>query len=551
MSSQRTPRPALAIASLLAILLLPGAAFGADRTSANATSSTANAPRLIGDVRTSVDALKSYLAREPAGDSWRKYLHLDEFAAQLGSGGRINSSAVNELRAALRRPAPGLERAAFRRLKESLDRLADGIAPSDRFARPNAELRCSAAAIRRATIEPVHETSAVDKFTVDAHVVGTAVTVGAAYLDLDADNARAALRLCVKASVAASTMSYADKATVQGQTHTDIVCTKPITISDHDIATQPASATASASGSADRIWAQGRQRRQERVQEAVMERLPGSIADSASDVKCKALQKLDERGTKLLTDWRKKFAEVGAEPARHFSLRSDQDNLFVSCLLADPGQLGARTAPPGPAAAPGDVSLRLDETFVERALDAYLSGRTLDGATFRDSLGRSISIEPNPPRPNEEPANWSIVLRATQPLELTFNDNVCRFAFHYERLLADGETYPGMDVTAEYSLAMTAEGLKLSRNQPLQVYPPDYKPNSGQRLGARQQSLRLVVRRVFERLLANSLTIRQIRLAGGATKPVALGIKDCRASDGWLAVELNVESDAAGAPVAK
>jgi hypothetical protein len=103
----------------------------------------------------------------------------------------------------------------------------------------------------------------------------------------------------------------------------------------------------------------------------------------------------------------------------------------------------------------------------------------------------------------------------------------------------------GADYTLDSGSAWSAV-----RSGPLEIVPPGFFSADGRRLGARQQAMRSVVRRRFDRLLPERFEVREVSLPEAWRKRGSLLIRHAGAAEGWLVLDAvwAAKQPSAGAP---
>jgi hypothetical protein len=184
-----------------------------------------------------------------------------------------------------------------------------------------------------------------------------------------------------------------------------------------------------------------------------------------------------------------------------------------------------------------DVTVRLNQLFVEGLAQRSLRGRTLTGdeldenaSTFARSFRTTL-----PPRLQD--GKWSMTFADPRPLTLRLQAGRLAVTLHGQEYESRATIYPGMDVTARYSPSVQGEGIRLERTGPLEVFPPGFDPRSGMRLTVREIALRAFLLRRFDRLLPRELTLQMPELPEAFRRAGRLAARGVSADQGWLVVE--------------
>jgi hypothetical protein len=189
-----------------------------------------------------------------------------------------------------------------------------------------------------------------------------------------------------------------------------------------------------------------------------------------------------------------------------------------------------------------------------------LANRNLAGKSYNEEELEKLAADasrflrlPAPPKREERPL--LVTLAPKDPLTLTVDGADLLLTLRGESYEVNDKRYPGMNVTARYRITRTGHELHLSRDEQLEVLPPDFE--NGRNLGARQQVLRSVLRRHIGRLLPLDVPLRDIPLddAGrNAGMPEDLSISGSFRIDlvetqgGWVTVGLLYQPGKKSAP---
>jgi hypothetical protein len=95
-------------------------------------------------------------------------------------------------------------------------------------------------------------------------------------------------------------------------------------------------------------------------------------------------------------------------------------------------------------------------------------------------------------------------------------------------------SYPGMEITADYRIDASGDQPKAVRQGGLKVYPPGFKPGSGEKLDTRQQMLRTLLEKRFEKIFTEEMIPEPMALSGAWEKAGQLVLSDWESSQGWM-----------------
>jgi hypothetical protein len=132
--------------------------------------------------------------------------------------------------------------------------------------------------------------------------------------------------------------------------------------------------------------------------------------------------------------------------------------------------------------------------------------------------------------------NWSITYAVRQPIAVSFGEDTFSVTVAGREYSNGQKEYPGMNVTAVYKIQKTDRGFKGVRQGKLSIFPPGFKPDSGRQLAAREQALRTVLERRFERFFGEELAPKNIVAEVEGKEPLELTLTHWRTTRGWLAM---------------
>jgi uncharacterized protein (TIGR03000 family) len=236
---------------------------------------------------------------------------------------------------------------------------------------------------------------------------------------------------------------------------------------------------------------------------------------------------LSQANTSLEEQWLRRFRELGGKVEElHFA--SNEQALIVYLASSEQPNLAVPALTTNP-------QLSVHETFVEDRVRPTLAGKTFTSQEF-EKWGKQVSRYSGNPPADLKDKNWSMTF-AEEPVRIAFNKGSIALTLCGGSYATEEREYPAMNVTARYRVKHSRTGFRLIRIDKLEVYPPGFRPGSGERLGVRQQILRSLLQRRFDRLLPQELNLDQ------STLPAELAQLDLgrRArvllQDGWLRLE--------------
>lgn len=225
--------------------------------------------------------------------------------------------------------------------------------------------------------------------------------------------------------------------------------------------------------------------------------------------------------------------------ARHW--RTTKDALEGRFWSADPHEFGSPTPPPLDVAQRG-VTLQMHETFLERMLRKQLSGRTLS----QDQLAAESDtwfMRGGGAAPQRGSVDWNVSF-AELPAKVDVVGDELRLVLYCTEFSSEKGVFPGMQIGVNYDIACRDQRLVLERRDAVSIMPLDYKPGDDVQFSGRQQVLRSVMRRAFEKQFPTEVALAGFEPSpeNGLKQPLAF--RQALAKDGWLAVVLEPKTEA-------
>ena len=391
---------------------------------------------------------------------------------------------------------------------------------------------------------PVDEVAPIDDCILGTTIHGTGRTVGQSTVALVPSSEFGVLDIHLSATNTSQNVGYNGPVCIQTSGVTGISACKRVWINSDGWFAHPAVACAETHTTIQCISAMnGRQ-----MVENIAWRRAGKQQSEAECIASQhAEQRVNERVDRQSADmlqqanesYEKKFHRPLAERnvfPQTLNFSTTAEALHVVGLEAGSDQLAAPDEPPASAEADADMSLRVHESTINNAAAVALSGMILPEATFQAAMTDLLGQLPERLKSDEKSEPWTIVFARRQPFTVSFADNGFRVTLRARNFYRGDVKKAGMNVTANYKFVQADGVFKAVRQGELEIFPPGFVPNSGQRLPPRLQGERTVLMRRFNKvfepvLVAKGLTPKGKWAAVGKLEPVELS-----SSSGWLLV---------------
>lgn len=221
-------------------------------------------------------------------------------------------------------------------------------------------------------------------------------------------------------------------------------------------------------------------------------------------------------------------------------LSSCEDTVRAEWLQAGPAQLAASDDPPPPAEN-ADLTLRVHESMVNNAAHNTLTGLSLSDAELRMALMELLDQVPVQfePIPGDDP--WTIMFDRDRPVEVRFAGGGLQITIRGRRYRTGEQLHPAMNISASYKIVHDASGFRAVREGGLEVVPPGLAP--GQRIGTRQQIIRTLIIRRFERIFEEEFPLEALELPGRWSRLGGLPVAQVESDGGWLTIAWQIPEE--------
>jgi hypothetical protein len=203
-------------------------------------------------------------------------------------------------------------------------------------------------------------------------------------------------------------------------------------------------------------------------------------------------------------------------------------------LQAGGGKLAAPNTPP-PVNDKAEMSLRLHESMINNLAFDALAGRTIYEEKVQAAVKETLGHLPEKMKGDDDGRPWAITFAPRQPISVSFVDDGFKITLRGMRFCKGSEIHNDpMNITAVYKIEQTPKGVKAVRQGDIQVFPPDFEP--GQQVGGRQQVIRKLLEKRFEKIFEPEILGEGFELSGkwkAAGKLLPIEVV-CR--DGWLVI---------------
>lgn len=472
--------------------------------------------------------------------------------AARGNGAKRCSQRLEALASALRSAAANGSLASLASAGPMLERLGDaGQAPAvirrvrETIGRPNMVLEVHERLFAQAVDRPVDEVEPVRETILGTRIRGTGRTTGRVHVDFVPSTDRAAFDLVLTARNVAHTRGTQGPVTVHSQGFTDIGARRRIFLDDRSVSATPVQASASTATRIGGINVNSRfgKRIIRRIaNRKIAESKPQAEAVAEARARDRIRREFTSQTDPAIAQFRSEFQNRVRKPLESRGLypewihiNSTDSALVTTARKASPVQLAAASFPP-PAAAENVLSARIHESAVNNSLEQQFGGTifTQDDAAklaaeFQAKMPESLGTEAD-----QQP--WAITFAKHRPISVTAADGRLTVMVRGDKFVSGERDFPGMDISATYAIGRASPGgYVLVREGDVQIYPPGFKPGSGEKLSPAETSVRRILQRRFDKLLKADIEVPDLKLQGELAHAGPLPMHQLEAHrDGWI-----------------
>ena len=415
----------------------------------------------------------------------------------------------------------------------------------ERLSRPNLFAQVSDHLVAAGTGRLVDEVEPVQDVILGTYIRGQGRTVGQARVVLMPDPKRALLQTVFEATNYAQTVGSNGPARIGSTNRTMLVGSQQLAIDERGFHPLPAAASASASSHIYGVWSTKRGCIDRIVRKVAWKRIPGQKSQSEQIASRHAEQRLVGRlaaemnrevapsNANYLEKVRYPLLRVGQMP-RLLAFSTTTDKLLYTALHDGRGRLGAPDAPPA-VNSQADLQLQFHESLPNNFAQGLLAGQTLDRDGFERLAKRYLGTIPKQMQDDEQRGPWAITFAAFNPVTLRIGPQKATITVRGRDFASDVRKFDTpMNITAHYRLENQAGAIRAVRQGDLEIFPPGFVPNSGQRLPARLTGIRNLLKHRFDKIFAPEIVSEGLVLPGQWQRVGRLDLIQLEADRGWM-----------------
>jgi len=255
-------------------------------------------------------------------------------------------------------------------------------------------------------------------------------------------------------------------------------------------------------------------------------------------------RQLDSEADVLLTKANRNFQEKFRKPLiardglpRLLRFSTTEETLNIVTEQANGSQLGAPDKAPTIKGS-NDIAVRVHQSMVNNLAASMLGGRKITDEGLRKEMINLTGKLPEKLKEKEDEDPWSITFARRKPVTVAFDDDRFIVTIRGRRYTSGEKSFMSMNVTAEYKLAKTKNGMIATRQGDLKIFPPGFVKGKT-KLSIRQQTLRKILERRFGSLFEQKFESHGMELPGNWKKAGKLKLDHLASRAGWLSLAWN------------
>jgi len=462
---------------------------------------------------------------EAVGDALRQYLNTARAIGDKELPGQYQGlleELAKHLEAYLQEPSPEEASAIAMGIEwlQSAGQAKELVqAIRTQFVHPNLVVRVSRDLVAAVTVRMVDEIQPVEDCILNVAINGTGHTRGQAIAELVPNSERAQINIVFNGTVHSNTIGYAERGVrVYSTGLTQVFTSKPIFVDPERIWTTTSVANAQTQTNIADIEAQ--RRIVERIAwRRARQQQPLADAIAAQHAAQRATAQSDGQGDSQVAQANQRYQTQIRQPLLERNIFPQKLRYFTTAeavhamgLQAGPADLGS-SAPPPPVAEPLDLNVQLHESMINNMIEGLFGGAVMTEQRFQENLTQLLGVLPERFKSEKDAEPWTITFARHQPISVNFGKtNEFSITVRGRSYARGEERYPGMNVTATYRIEQTPEGAKAVRQGEMEIYPPGFQPGAGKQLSVRQQVLRDLLKRRFDKMFDKEFRPQNIQL---------------------------------------
>ncbi len=404
------------------------------------------------------------------------------------------------------------------------------------FAQPNLLAEASEATIAAGLGETIDDTAPIEDCIMGTSISGTGHTVGKTEPKLTPDDSRGVIDMFLFATAYSQTVGLNGPVCIYSQGETKIGAVKRLWIDEEGVHSHPASSNAETNTEIQDIKSHRGSKLIERIAwKKAGKSLPKAEGVAAQHAEAKINARIDAQADKTVEEANEKYQNKIRKPLEEHKLFPEQINvsstesaLKAVTRLSGEALIAAPTAPPVVAEG-SDISVRIHESMINNFARGALGGMTIEEEKFQAKVVELFGKLPDKMRPNDKEEPWTVSFASREPITVSFADNTFTITIRGTQFVTGTKPYPGMNISATYTIVNKDGKVKAVRAEKLDIAPPGKTTLSSSESGLKTM-LEKRFDKVFDKEISGEGFVPQGKFAkAGKFVPVQF-----EAKDGWL-----------------
>jgi hypothetical protein len=427
---------------------------------------------------------------------------------------------------------------------EQVPDLVDAI--QKQYVKPNLYGSISPEILRAGIDEHVDESMPIRDYILGTDIHGTAHTVGETRVKLVPSSDFGVFDALFFGTTTSTNVGYHRPVTIFSNSTTELSGCKRLWIHDGGISAYPGVSQATThieicDIQAKRAFIERMAWKRAAKQQTAAECIASRHAEERLNERIdhQANESLDRANEAYVNKFYRPFTERKLFP-QELQFNTTEKAISLVGLQAGGGKLAAPSDPPA-VTDQAEMSVRVHESMINNLAFDALAGRTVYEEKVQASVTEALGYLPEKMKGDDDGRPWAITFAPRQPITVTFADNGFSVTIRGLRFCKGTEIHNDpMNITASYKIEKTADGVKAIRQGDILVFPPDFQP--GQKVSGRQQVIRKLLEKRFEKVFEPELIGKGIELSGKWKAVGKLMPIEVACHDGWLVIGWRRES---------
>ncbi len=411
----------------------------------------------------------------------------------------------------------------------------------DEYRRPNLFLNASRGLIVEGMSREIDRDEPITDCILGMNIRGDGHTAGKITAEMIPNGDEAIIEMLMEGRTESQNVGSRGAVRVYSDNLTTFTAHKRVIVNGGEIRSEPATCDAQCDSTITGICATNGMRLVENIaRNRVRQNLSRAEWIAARHAEQRVCRQFDSQAVELLAEANESYDARFRQPIwqrglfpNQLRIASTDSGIDVTVLGAEADQLAALSPPPQVPES-SDLALRMHESFVNNMAAEALAGRTLGEEEMLSMLKDVLGRVPEHFQADAGEKPWAITFAQKQPVVLRCDDDGFTIVISVDAFARGGSDYPGMDITAKYKIEKTADGYKGVRQGEVSILPPGFEVGKDARLSVRQQTLRELIGRRFDKAFRKEIIPEPLKLTGRWEKLGKLPLTNWRTADGWI-----------------